>query len=113
MLSYGRSDRIRTCGLNIPNVARYQLRYTPISLRHSQDYSIIPQKSDFVKSGGAGIRGGRVIFRENSSIMSKALDFFCGICENVEVGFCAPKSCQIGAFKSIFLRSVGGNGKVF
>ena len=26
----GRSDRVRTCGLNIPNVARSQLRYTPI-----------------------------------------------------------------------------------
>ena len=26
---YGRSDRVRTCGLNIPNVARYQLRHTP------------------------------------------------------------------------------------
>lgn len=25
----GRSDRVRTCGLNIPNVARYQLRHTP------------------------------------------------------------------------------------
>ena len=25
----GRSDRIRTCGLMIPNHARYQLRYTP------------------------------------------------------------------------------------
>ena len=29
---FGRSDRVRTCGLNIPNVARYQLRYTPIYL---------------------------------------------------------------------------------
>ena len=29
---YGRSDRARTCGLNIPNVARYQLRHTPIYL---------------------------------------------------------------------------------
>ena len=26
---FGRSDRVRTCGLNIPNVARYQLRHTP------------------------------------------------------------------------------------
>lgn len=25
----GRSDRSRTCGIHIPNVARYQLRYTP------------------------------------------------------------------------------------
>ena len=29
----GRSDRVRTCGLNIPNVARYQLRYTPIVIK--------------------------------------------------------------------------------
>ena len=26
----GRSDRIRTCGILVPNQARYQLRYTPI-----------------------------------------------------------------------------------
>ena len=26
----GRSDRIRTCGIDVPNVARYQLRHTPI-----------------------------------------------------------------------------------
>ncbi len=25
-----RSDRIRTCGINVPNVARYQLRHTPV-----------------------------------------------------------------------------------
>ena len=27
---YGRSDRIRTCGIDVPNVARYQLRHTPM-----------------------------------------------------------------------------------
>ena len=27
---YGRSDRIRTCGILLPKQARYQLRYTPI-----------------------------------------------------------------------------------
>ena len=26
----GRSDRIRTCGIDVPNVARYQLRHTPM-----------------------------------------------------------------------------------
>ena len=26
---YGRSDRIRTCGILLPKQARYQLRYTP------------------------------------------------------------------------------------
>ena len=26
----GRSDRVRTCGIDVPNVARYQLRHTPI-----------------------------------------------------------------------------------
>ena len=31
---YGRSDRIRTCGIVVPNHARYQLRYTP---KTSQD----------------------------------------------------------------------------
>ena len=30
MRFFYRSDRVRTCGLNIPNVARYQLRHTPI-----------------------------------------------------------------------------------
>lgn len=40
---YGRSDRIRTCGLNIPNVARYQLRYTP------KIYFIISQIQQIVK----------------------------------------------------------------
>lgn len=28
----GRGDRARTCDLNVPNVARYQLRYTPMRL---------------------------------------------------------------------------------
>ena len=32
LFRYGRSDRSRTCGIHIPNVARYQLRYTPIDL---------------------------------------------------------------------------------
>ena len=27
-----RDDKIRTCDLNVPNVARYQLRYIPIAL---------------------------------------------------------------------------------
>ena len=26
---FGRSDRVRTCGIDVPNVARYQLRHTP------------------------------------------------------------------------------------
>ena len=26
----GRSDRVRTCGIDVPNVARYQLRHTPM-----------------------------------------------------------------------------------
>ena len=28
--SYGRSDRIRTCGILLPKQARYHLRYTSI-----------------------------------------------------------------------------------
>ena len=32
---YGRSDRIRTCGIDVPNVARYQLRHTPKCEKYS------------------------------------------------------------------------------
>ena len=32
-LIFGRSDRVRTCGIDIPNVARYQLRHTPIVIK--------------------------------------------------------------------------------
>ena len=32
---YGRSDRIRTCGIDVPNVARYQLRHTPMCEKYS------------------------------------------------------------------------------
>ena len=32
---YGRSDRIRTCGIDVPNVARYQLRHTPKCVKYS------------------------------------------------------------------------------
>ena len=31
----GRSDRIRTCGIDVPNVARYQLRHTPKCVKYS------------------------------------------------------------------------------
>ena len=31
-LIFGRSDRIRTCGIDVPNVARYQLRHTPADI---------------------------------------------------------------------------------
>ena len=31
---FGRSDRIRTCGIMVPNHARYQLRYTPDYIIH-------------------------------------------------------------------------------
>ena len=31
----GRSDRIRTCGIDVPNVARYQLRHTPKCEKYS------------------------------------------------------------------------------
>ena len=34
----GRSDRVRTCGLNIPNVARSQLRHTPIRVFKTPRY---------------------------------------------------------------------------
>ena len=32
---FGRSDRIRTCGIDVPNVARYQLRHTPKCEKYS------------------------------------------------------------------------------
>ena len=32
---YGRSDRVRTCGIDVPNVARYQLRHTPKCEKYS------------------------------------------------------------------------------
>ncbi len=35
---FGRSDRIRTCGIDVPNVARYQLRHTPFYLCFSIVY---------------------------------------------------------------------------
>ena len=31
----GRSDRVRTCGIDVPNVARYQLRHTPKCEKYS------------------------------------------------------------------------------
>ena len=31
--NFGRSDRIRTCGIDVPNVARYQLRHTPKNIK--------------------------------------------------------------------------------
>ncbi len=34
LLKYGRGDRDRTCGLMVPNHARYQLRYTSINDKH-------------------------------------------------------------------------------
>ena len=34
-LIFGRSDRIRTCGIDVPNVARYQLRHTPKCEKYS------------------------------------------------------------------------------
>ena len=33
--NFGRSDRIRTCGIDVPNVARYQLRHTPKCEKYS------------------------------------------------------------------------------
>ena len=34
-LAFGRSDRVRTCGIDVPNVARYQLRHTPMCEKYS------------------------------------------------------------------------------
>ena len=33
---FGRSDRIRTCGIDVPNVARYQLRHTPKKVQSAE-----------------------------------------------------------------------------
>ena len=35
MFGFGRSDRVRTCGIDVPNVARYQLRHTPKCEKYS------------------------------------------------------------------------------
>ena len=35
LFSCGRSDRVRTCGIDVPNVARYQLRHTPMCEKYS------------------------------------------------------------------------------
>ncbi len=45
--SVGRSDRVRTCDLDVPNVARYQLRYTSIKF----NYFIYTWKSQFARTG--------------------------------------------------------------
>ena len=37
---FGRSDRVRTCGIDVPNVARYQLRHTPVELLENYVNSI-------------------------------------------------------------------------
>ena len=68
----GRSDRVRTCGLNIPNVARYQLRHTPIAIPFYQkrnEKSTHLRKIPLRKGGGnfmsfllrrlAGVRASR------------------------------------------------------
>ena len=44
--NFGRSDRVRTCGIDIPNVARYQLRHTPIYLVYARILTEIPQLWD-------------------------------------------------------------------
>ena len=41
-LIFHRSDRIRTCGIDVPNVARYQLRHTPIVLFSLLYHSLPP-----------------------------------------------------------------------
>ena len=50
---YGRSDRIRTCGIEVPNFARYQLRHTPITNiidNFKIIVNIIAKKNGIVKS---------------------------------------------------------------
>ena len=52
--SYGRSDRIRTCGILLPKQARYHLRYTSIVKGKGRDlvyYKLPPaEKSSFFYS---------------------------------------------------------------
>ena len=43
---YGRSDRIRTCGIVVPNHARYQLRYTPKTSKDAFAENCLPAKAD-------------------------------------------------------------------
>ncbi len=65
----GRSDRIRTCGIDVPNVARYQLRHAPASFR----YTIIANRLRFVKC----VRKKTQIFQK---IFKKALDLTKVLC---------------------------------
>ncbi len=42
---FGRSDRTRTCGIEVPNFARYQLRHTPIVFIFSFSFSMPPRQN--------------------------------------------------------------------
>ena len=71
----GRSDRIRTCGIDVPNVARYQLRHTPMC----DFYSILGQFLQVVKSVVKPLKMG--ILRERivpkKSVFTRAFGVFC------------------------------------
>ena len=60
----GRGDRIRTCGLMVPNHARYQLRHTPMSLIVKILNTYFPSGAerffDFATSHVSSLRAGGV-----------------------------------------------------
>ena len=67
---YGRSDRIRTCGIDVPNVARYQLRHTP----KCEKYSIFRSISVSGQICGQNILS--VFFEKANSRKSQSFTYF-------------------------------------
>jgi hypothetical protein len=49
-LFFGPSDRVRTCGLMVPNHPRYQLRYTRIHRNILSQYALLYEKNGVLSS---------------------------------------------------------------
>ena len=82
----GRSDRIRTCGIVVPNHARYQLRYTP---KTSQDL-LAENRLSAVADRLFGFS-----FSYYTMFFSKSQDFFGFFFSFGEAGIDLPKSTSI------------------
>ena len=87
--SAGRSDRIRTCGLNIPNVARYQLRHTPTAFLL------------YMINTGVSTDSGGKILRKRKFILKKDLQNTRG-CGNI-----SRYDCQMGIYTLICVEAGG------
>ena len=85
----GRSDRIRTCGLNIPNVARYQLRHTPTAFLL------------YMINTGVSTDSGGKILRKRKFILKKDLQNTRG-CGNI-----SRYDCQMGIYTLICVEAGG------